>query len=311
MLLGEYAVLRGAPAIVTATAERARVQLVPATDGCWTIACPGFDAAQHRFEDLNDPRLAQALPLLSAVLQETGGIPSGGQLTLDTRAFVRDGHKLGLGSSAALAAALLWALKARQADHFPAALAAHRRFQNGRGSGIDVAASVDGGTLIFEAGKAEPTRTPVPWPLSGLWVWSGRPASTTDRLQRLEHFGREHPQQLDEHMAVLRRCCENATAAVKTGAVAALTDALENFRGQLEGLDNDAGLAVWTPAHRRIQQEAEQFGVFYKTSGAGGGDCGIALHQERDRLAALKTHLAAQGYLTDWLSGNEPGVRFD
>jgi len=72
-------------------------------------------------------------------------------ISLDTRAF-RDpssGNKIGLGSSAALAAALSVALesiggaRARDAAH-----AGHRTFQGGAGSGVDVACGIAGGISI-------------------------------------------------------------------------------------------------------------------------------------------------------------------
>ena len=78
--------------------------------------------------------------------------------TLDSAAFWSGGNKLGLGSSAAALTAWAGAWHAYAAAA-GAAIAAptltrdwstlHRRFQGGRGSGIDVAASLHGGAIEF------------------------------------------------------------------------------------------------------------------------------------------------------------------
>src|SRR5690606_21597860 len=72
------------------------------------------------------------------------------------------GHKLGLGSSAAVATALAAALAAAggiRPDRellFDLASSAHRTAQGGTGSGGDVAASVYGGLLFYTRGDAMP-----------------------------------------------------------------------------------------------------------------------------------------------------------
>ncbi|MEI6385835.1 MAG: hypothetical protein WCQ50_04315 [Spirochaetota bacterium] len=83
------------------------------------------------------------------------------RIVVDSSAFFSaDGSKRGLGSSAATAVALVAALLAlgglededlRRAS-YPLALAAHRSFQGGRGSGYDVAASCFGGLGLFTGG---------------------------------------------------------------------------------------------------------------------------------------------------------------
>ena len=131
VLSGEYAVLDGAPAICMAVDRRATATVGDSPDGRCRVATPG-----REFSNGEKFRIVEAV---------CGSRP---ELTieLDTRAFAEDGTKLGIGSSAALTAALVAALGG---DYYADALAAHRRLQGGSGSGVDVAASVHGGLIEY------------------------------------------------------------------------------------------------------------------------------------------------------------------
>src|SRR5207244_1007264 len=84
------------------------------------------------------------------------------QVVVDTRTFLADGEKLGLGRSAATVTAAVAAFLAGVGRHdrgeiLEAALAAHALFQDGRGSGADVAAATRGGVLEFRRDGARVT----------------------------------------------------------------------------------------------------------------------------------------------------------
>ncbi len=82
MLIGEYAVLDGGPAVVAAIDCYAVAQLLPAADAV-------------------SPFVAAAQAEAGAVLAGLGRAAPGGVPVIDTAAFSLDGRKLGLGSSAA------------------------------------------------------------------------------------------------------------------------------------------------------------------------------------------------------------------
>src|SRR5699024_6036775 len=99
---------------------------------------------------------AGRLTLVTAVLQylaQHGTTPRPAHIALDTQAFfAEDGAKLGLGSSAALTVALTAAVNAAQENAAPdlaAMIGMHRRMQDGRGSGLDIAAALLGGSLVY------------------------------------------------------------------------------------------------------------------------------------------------------------------
>ncbi|MEO1172143.1 MAG: hypothetical protein AAFX94_08835, partial [Myxococcota bacterium] len=155
ILLGEYAVLFGAPALVTAVERRARVTLEPAEH--FRLSALGLDVRAEYANELRiaDPRLSLVAAVFDEVLGE-GGLPAVA-VAVDTEEFYLDGDKLGLGSSAAVAVALADALRRSQgqtsppSQRFRDAYRAHRRAQGGVGSGVDIAASAFGGVLAYRA----------------------------------------------------------------------------------------------------------------------------------------------------------------
>lgn len=292
VLLGEYAVLEGAPGLVMAVDRHARVGLDD-TDGIGLrIDAPPVLAVPVTLPVAGDAELwprPGPLPLLDAVVDALVGQAglcdalTGRALILDSGDFhAPDGTKLGLGSSAALCTALLGALHAALGLDRPelgAVLAAHERFQHGAGSGIDAAASVHGGVLGYtRAPGGAPRVEPLPWPadLHGCAVFSGAAASTTDRLARLADWRARQPQRYRALMDDLGARAAAGADAFAAGDAAAFLEALDAFTAALAAIDRAAGLWVLTPAHRKLARIAARHGLRYKTSGAGGGDFGLA-----------------------------------
>lgn len=310
VLVGEYAVLSGAPALVCAIPRWAQVTLrldpTGGADPVWRIATPPLaeDLAPHRWHRdqlVDPPALVEAV--LGSLADHGYTVPQcDARLILDSRQFhdPQLGAKLGFGSSAALSTALVGALC--HAHGWPATLAlaldAHRRFQGGAGSGIDVAASWQGGVLSFQPG-AVPALTPLTWPrdLVAQVVWTGQPASTTDRLRRLAEFQDRHPDRAQRLVRALRDHSAAATAALADPDRFLLR--CRQFSTALNDLATEAGLDLWTPAHRKAAALASGHGVFYKTSGAGGGDCGLAMTTDPAALESLGESLTAEG-LANW-----------
>ncbi len=147
-----------------------------------------------------DPRTA----LLEAAVEVCcpAGAPPG-SIEVDSADFFFGGRKGGLGSSAAAAVGLCWALLAlaagappRPAAVLEAALAAHRRAQGGRGSGYDVFASFHGGAGLF-AGGARPSWQPLdlPW-LEPLYLFHGeRSLSTPGAIGKYREWRLRRPEE--------------------------------------------------------------------------------------------------------------------
>ncbi len=315
VLIGEYAVLFGAPALVVAVNRRAEVRLEPVPGTVWSVAAPGLAEVPTELEIAaagrvrwGDPELATTtFKLVDRLLEAMG---DAGRLarprsdacavTLDTRQFfaAEDGRrKLGLGSSAALTTALVTALGRLEEDRvedeneltrLSHLVALHRAVQGGRGSGIDVAASLLGGVVRYRlddgGGVAEAARCSLPADLHCRFIWTGRAARTAEFLERLEDARATDRAAVDAVLAELASTSERGIAAVDAGAGGDFLAAADGFVPVLDALGLAIGMPVVSPQHRTLWRLASRLGVSYKPSGAGGGDFGLALALDRDRL---------------------------
>ena len=250
VLSGAYSVLVGAPAIVSAVDRY--------------VCCDS-----ERLATLETPEVRAALP--------HGPLPH-----FDATALRADGRKLGLGSSAAILLASLAAADPRSFDSEHAlrlalagpALVAHRQAQGG-GSGIDVAASTWGGTLIATRapdGELELEPCALPSELV-VEVWSSPvAASTPELLAGVARLGTRSPEQHAQSFAELTAAAQRAAGALRAGQTADLIAQLQQQGAGLAALGAAAGVPIVTPEARRLAALAASEGAAVLPSGAGGGD---------------------------------------
>jgi phosphomevalonate kinase len=250
VLSGAYSVLEGAPAIVSAVdryvitdSERPAEFVTAEVRAAFNDkAVPHFDASALRTED----------------------------------------RKLGLGSSAAILVASLAAAHARAGQPEPElrraieplALRAHRTAQGG-GSGIDVAASIWGGTLI--ATRAAPDALELEAAeLPGELVveaWASDVSASTQQL--LASVARLRSQQIGDYtqiMDVLVAAARRAAQALRRRDASDLIAMLHAQREGLSALGRASRVPIVTPAVARLAAWAEPRGAAVIPSGAGGGD---------------------------------------
>jgi phosphomevalonate kinase len=251
VLMGEYAVLDGAPALVLAVHR-----------GVGCEVAQGGDAL-HIETSVGDDRFVHAA--LEAV-----AAPPGRYRFFDLDPLDLPG-KPGFGGSAAAAVAAVLAGGGRG----PEAFAVHHRVQGG-GSGIDVAASLHGGLLRFQRGEVSPR--PVVQPVV---VYSGQAASTGPRVAAYRAWS--------DRAAFVRA----STALVERFAFEPIP-ALAEAGALLATMTRAAGIAYLTPSLERIAALARAHGGAAKPSGAGGGDCAVALLPDPDATRAFEIACASQ-----------------
>ena len=274
VLAGEYAVLRGAPAVAMAVDTRAVVTL---EEGEAAVNCIGL-------EGRTDERL------LDCVLEALAMERPDGRLTLDTAAFSDGPDKLGVGSSAALAVALAAALGADSSGRtssIEAAHAAHRAFQQGRGSGVDVAVSSAGGIIVYRMQDAATQSIGWPSDLHYSLFWTGKSTSTKDRVARFDASA-DHPatSALCEAAGDLAALWQQGSAVEVLGGYLPYMQALTDF-------DAAHGLGIFEGGHAAVLRTDSD--LIYKPCGAGGGDIGIALSADKDRLDRFAAQAATRG----------------
>jgi phosphomevalonate kinase len=325
VLLGEYAVLEGAPALVLAVNRRAQVRIETRNGGLCDVHAPDLgisgavmavDAAGLHWQC--DAAVAAKLSLVEHVwqgLRREGLAPSAGEgfsLHLDTSGFFTANSepraKLGLGSSAALTVALASALAA-YAGHADVLadrlqwvrrlLHMHGGWQGGRGSGVDIGASVAGGLIRYQlAGTArEPGYTSLPWPMAGvhcLFVWSGQSVSTNDFLQRLAQWRVQRAADYTAHMDELGRLSEAALQALDRRDPQSFIRLTKDYAAALQAFGHACGLEIYSPEQKKLAELASHAGVSYKPCGAG-GDFGVVFADDAERLATFERAIVPAG----------------
>lgn len=83
----------------------------------------------------------------------------------------------------------------------------------------------------------------------------------------------------------------NLVKALQTGQEETVIDLLEQASQLLEGLSSD----IYTPSLRQLKDASRDLIAVAKSSGAGGGDCGIALSFDQDSTTLLKKRWADLG----------------
>jgi phosphomevalonate kinase len=299
VLSGEYAVLDAAPAICVAVDRRASVTIEAHAGDHHIVRAPGFTKATGRFEanrggltwlsGTRDFGLFEAVWNASRPAGDAGSMA----ISLDTEAF-RDpssGSKIGLGSSAALAAALAVAFEsiggaqARDAAH-----AGHRTFQGGAGSGVDVACSIAGGIIEYRMADRRSRLREWPRGLHYSVMWSGVAAGTRSRLARFDQLP-DSPSR-----RALREASSAVAAALEDGHATGVLEALGEYTRVLLRFDEAHDLGIFDSGHAALAGQETVEGVVYKPCGAGGGDIGIALATSRASLASFEQMAARSGF---------------
>lgn len=275
VVLGEYAVLDGAPAVCAAVDRGVDCEVHPAGE-----------VAAGDVVDVTVPPGADDR-FVAAALRAVDAAPGRYAFSAWNPVNAPDGVKVGLGSSAAATVAAILAghlASGRDVDaarRLATAMTVHRAVQ-GSGSGIDVATSTFGGVIRFEAGGV----TPLDATLLASVVFSGVPAATGPRVERyLAWSDAARARFVDRSWALADDFAADPVGALREAA------------GLLRRMADDAGIPYWTDAIGAIVAAAEAEGGAAKPSGAGGGDVVVALFADPDRRAAFEGAVGGAGFL--------------
>ncbi len=249
------------------------------------------------------------------------------------------GKKYGLGSSAAIVVGVISAILAyfnQGIENDPLKLyklscIAHLKTQ-GNGSGADIAASVYGGWICYYRydlswlnTKLEDQKVTIasllhsswpglcikrvllPDPMSLLVGWTKCAVKTSPLVEQIEDFHRKNPEQYEAFLERSKTAVEEFIGSCALGQEAGVLHAIHENRRALQYLSDITGVQLETKEIRLLCQIADQYGSS-KFSGAGGGDCGIALLHCLGDINALKQEWEGAGILPLDIQSAEHGA---
>ncbi|WP_165703925.1 hydroxymethylglutaryl-CoA reductase, degradative [Enhygromyxa salina] len=296
-LIGEYAVLEGHEAVVTAVDVRAHA---------------------HTPRDQHGERPDPGSPFVAAAVERVGAWlrahdhelpPELRKLdtlpVVTTVGFTTGARKLGLGSSAAVTAAVVgWYLRAAGLDlnapfvrqaAMGIAREAHTIAQEGRGSGADVATAVYGGTVRFAlGGGVQPISLPS-WLTIGFFD-AGAPASTGSLVKAVEAGARRDRASYELAITELASASRRFQSALDEQAHAAtafgmIQEACAAHNEGLRGLQSVAKTSIMSERIETILGASQWAELAAKPSGAGGGDLVVVFARDSAQLDRVAVDL--------------------
>ena len=323
-IAGEYAVIEpGHPAILIAVDQFIRVTLEEDFEEGSISSYGNIPILWTRNNDRlvldqRDNRLfyiIAAINIVETYARELGKKLGFYHLKVDSELETNNGKKYGLGSSAAVTVATVEALcifyKITVSDEqlFKLAALAHLKINN-NGSCGDVAASVYGGWIVFTTfdkswildhdekttvtelllkeweGLSIKSITP-PENLKLIIGWTGSPASTTRLVDNVNDKRIANHTSYKEFLKNSKKCVEKMILAFKENNINEIQNQIVINRELLVNMGNDLGIVIETPLLRDLCNIALKFNGYGKSSGAGGGDCGIVIFKDNDHLEEL------------------------
>ncbi|HFU4517977.1 TPA: phosphomevalonate kinase [Streptococcus suis] len=139
----------------------------------------------------------------------------------------------------------------------------------------------------------------LPQGLDLLVGWTGSAASTDSLVSRMES---QKSQAEKEHihsqfLADSKTCVEQLIAACQTGNRTVARQAIAQNRKLLQDFARGMGLVIETPRLSQLCDLAQTYGAVAKSSGAGGGDCGICLVDSTEQKVAIEKAWQQAGIL--------------
>ena len=233
--------------------------------------------------------------------------------SLDVRGKMeREGKKFGLGSSGSVVVLVIKAMLAfyeRLADRellFKLASAVLLK-RGDNGSMGDIACIVSEDLILYQSFDREKVaqwleKEDLPTVLARDWgfsISSVEPAlkfdflvGWTKEVAVSSHMVKQIKNNMNaSFLLASKETVANLVKALETDQEETIIDLLEQASQLLEGLSSD----IYTPSLRQLKDASRDLKAVAKSSGAGGGDCGIALSFDQDSTTLLKKRWADLG----------------
>ncbi|MBC1420460.1 phosphomevalonate kinase [Listeria seeligeri] len=246
---------------------------------------------------------AEAINIATTFLKSEGIELTPVKMMIETELIDKSGAKYGLGSSAAATVAVINALMTKfypeisMLKKFKLAALSHLVVQ-GNGSCGDIASCMYGGWIAYTTFDQEWVKHRLaykslewfmkePWPLLEIETleeptsvfsvgWTGTPVSTGKLVSQIHAFKQEDSENYQQFLTRNNQIMKQIIQAFHTKDEELLYSSIKENRRILQDLGTKAGVNIETNLLKKLADLAEQNDGAGKSSGSGGGDCGIA-----------------------------------
>lgn len=293
LLMGDHAVVYGRPCLVTAVSERMRVSIEQSSDKQLHFDVPENMDTRFVNRAIEQARAHWRLPI--------------SDITIRTES--QFSGNVGLGSSAAVTVGTIVALREYlgKKDNLKTLFTLSYRTildVQGRGSGFDAAAALFGNTMYFvTAGKIIEPLAIKNMPL--IVGFTGVKADTVTLIREVEEKMKAQPERVNRIYDAIAKLVEDAKLKMLEGdweRVGKLMDFNQEYLRDL-GVSSEKLEALIAAA-----KNAGAWGA--KLSGAGGGDCMIAIAPENKRVGVEEAITKVGGQVIHILP-NAQGARIE
>lgn len=299
MLFGEHAVVYKYPCLVMAVDKRMKVEIVKRKGKEIFISAPQLGLMEYRkkVEDLGKYEIPKTVRFIEVIVKN---IFKQYDLTegLEIKTSCDFSANFGFGSSAAVTVSvaygilILFSIKVSKRELFDICYRSVLEVQ-GVGSGFDIAAAVYGGLLYFVGGGKI---------IEGLDVkklplvvgYTGVKADTPTIVRQVAEMKRKEPKKVEEIFIGIKNIVEKAKVAINKREYKELGKLMNRNHKLLKEL------GVSSVELDNLIEAAYRNGAYgAKLSGAGGGDCMIALRQAQDKYRIEEAIEKAGGEVID------------
>jgi len=309
MLLGDHTVVYGQPCLVTSVSSRIKVNIQSMSDEVLNITIPDLEQPiKKSINDLLNNRVSENTRFVESAIRifyQKYSVTSGLKITTQTEPY----FKYGLGSSAAVTVATIFGLNILYGKNlglkeiFNLACSAVLHVQ-GLGSGFDVAAATYGGVLYYvKPGKIIEKLNLTYLPI--VVAYSGQKADTVSLVKNVAEKFKQYPDKV-------KRICEACGKLVEHAKKSLMGKDWERM-GLYMDMNQEylRDMGVSTEKLETLILAAKKAGAWgAKLSGAGGGDCTIAI-APKDKVEDVKQAINLAGGKVIDVTTNVEGVRIE
>lgn len=310
LLLGDHAVVYGHPCIVTAVDKRIRLTISKAPEHALTLTAPdvGLQAYSLPLSDLGRgdiPR--QAAFIVAALRRYIERYPAEGGVTVSTSSEFP--ATIGFGSSSASAVCMVYALShlfGQNLDNNELFTIAYQAVLDVQhiGSGFDVACAIWGGTMLYQSTGEIVEHLQVP-NLPLIVGYSGVKADTATIVRDVAAKRAAEPEKVERVFAAIEKLVIDA----KNHLLTAEWDRVGTLMNFNQEYLRDLGVS--SEKLESLLHTAKNAGALgSKLSGAGGGDCMVAV-VDANHAEAVAAAISKAGGEVIPVELGAPGVRLE